>query len=284
MLNLLLIVCTVLLTVFSCLLVMARRKEKIEAIEAMLPLSENKKKLTILQSVRLFGFQNTKNLVLILAIPAGLMGAFVGGLTKNSPVIYGVLGAFLPYIIVSIRQKMFMKAYWEDAKQSIQFAAAIFAAGGSLEDWMYEVLPRLSGPLKKEFQIGVTNHKRGISITYFLESLAQRSPHSYFQYVVIGLLANYRSSGDQKEFLSQVMDDMANQERFTRIMESERKRNQNMLLFVIGFPVSMYLLFKESVDYTLKNHPYTNIVLLVGILGLVGVLWLGNRLTKSSMN
>lgn len=284
MLKLLLIVCTMLMCISISLVVIWRRKEKIEAIEAMLPIGDNRKKMSVIQSIRLFGFRNPKYLVWILAVPAGLGGAFIGGFTQNSPMIFGIIGAILPYAVVAIKKQLYMKAYWEDAKQAIQFAAAIFAAGGSLEDWMYEVLPRLSGPLKKEFQLGITNHKRGISITYFLESLAHRSPHAYFQYVVIGLLANYRSSGDQKEFLSQVMDDMANQERYSRIMNSERKRNQNMLLFVIGFPVSMYLLFKDSVEYTLKNHPYTNLVLLVGLVGLIGLVWLGNRLTKSSMN
>ncbi len=284
MLVLLLVISMMALCVSIYLVNVSRRKEKIAAIEAMLPLSENKKKLTVIQSIRSFAFWNQKSLHLILAIPAALVGAFLGAFTQNSPMMFGILSALLPYAAMTIRKKMYMKAYWEDAKQSIQFAAAIFAAGGSLEDWMYEVLPRLSGPLRKEFQLGIANHKRGIPITYFLESLAQRSPHSYFQYVMVGLLANYRSAGDQKEFLAQVMDDMANQERFQRIMDGERKRNQNMLLFVIGFPVSMYLLFKDSVDYTLKHHPFTNLVLLAGILGLIGFLWLGNRMTKSSMN
>lgn len=258
------------------LFVQSRRKEKIQAIEDMLSYKDKKNTM--------FRIRDSKVVLVLCSIFAAICGVVLGVFTENSSVILGVMGSIIPYLILTIRRKLFMKAYWQDAKQAIQFAAAIFAAGGSLEDWLYEVLPRLSGPLKREFQTGITNHKRGISITHFLETLAQRSPHMYFQYVVVGLLANYRNSGDQKEFLSEVMNDMSNNERFARIMESERKRNQNMLLFVIGFPVSMYLLFQDSVNYTLKNHPSTNLVLLVGVLGLIGILWLANRLTKTSLN
>lgn len=276
---------SLLLVLFVFLGIRTQKREKIKAVENMLQ-RRRKKRQSRLQSLtdwQIPTLARTKNMVLLATLPSMIGGAIGLSSINISPVLGAILGAGIPYLAVTQWRRFYEVRYREDAKRAIQFAGAIFAAGGSVEEWIVEVVPRLEGPLRADFEQGVRNYRQNIPVTKFLESLIQRSPDAYFQYVLAGLLANYRSAGDLKQFVSEVMDDIVNQERFTRVMSEQRKSGQQMLLFVMGFPAFMYLMFKDTVHLTLKQHPGSIFVFIIGIAGLFGFWFWGNRMTRSNL-
>ncbi|MNI68713.1 hypothetical protein D3C73_1244220 [compost metagenome] len=148
---------------------------------------------------------------------------------------------------------------------------------------MFEVLPRLSGPMRPIFSRGCENLRNGIPITVFLEGIVKTCPDSYLQLVFAGLLHEQKESGDQRKFVEEIMNDMRNQEKFERNMLTDRKQTMQMLIYVICFPVVMYILFSEPVNRTMDLHPWTIGAFVLGIAGYVLIIWLGYRFTRTKL-
>ncbi|MFC5402932.1 type II secretion system F family protein [Cohnella soli] len=259
------------------------RKEKIQAVmEKLVPQSVEENGAKGIRQWINIGDKQTRQTVIIIAcaFAAGLMSLVVGG----NFIIMGLAGGSIPLIIIKQKQFMFEKQYRSDAQAAIQFLQGIISAGGTLEDWMLEVQPRLSGPLKKEFAHGYENYKRhGVSITKFLESLIKNCPDSGLKLVFAGILREANGSNNLNALLEGTLRDMQNQARFTRVLGQVRKSGSQMLMYIYVFPVFFYFLFSDSVDSTIERHPVAMIVLLVGIAGYSLLGWWGYRVTRTKL-
>ena len=266
-------------------MVVVRKTEKQEEVYASLPVKrERGQHNTPMQEIHFPSLMKNNRFIGVCSVVTTIGGTvmmYYSGLV--TPILGAVLGGIFPWILISLYKKNYDQNYREDVKQAVQFASAIFAAGGTIEDWVIEVVPRLKGPLQKEFEQGVRNNRQNIPVTKFLENLMKKTSDPYFQYVLGGLLANYRSTSDLKGFIADVIDDMVNQERFSRIMMQQRKSINQMLIFIIAFPGFMYLLFKETIHQTILLHPVSGVMFLLFVLGLLGFVVLANRITRSNL-
>ncbi|MGR7947523.1 MULTISPECIES: type II secretion system F family protein [unclassified Paenibacillus] len=225
-----------------------------------------------------------RNLVLLLSTPFGVLAAL--GFHYILGIAWGigfVVGTLAPWLIVLFLYQHYERSFQKDGRISIEFLHSVLTAGGSVEEWIREVVPQLDGPLRSIFDKANKNWGTAYTTPRLVEELIQKSPDSYLKLVYTGILHEYRNSGDMVKYTEEVMADIINQERFERLMKVQRQSGQSMLLFVGGFPIFMYLLFQPAIKRTLELHPTMNIAMLVGALGYVAFIWYGLHATKSNV-
>jgi Flp pilus assembly protein TadB len=203
-------------------------------------------------------------------------------LFHQTPVFGLVFGGLTPYLISMALQSQRNKQYREDEKAALKFGAAIFSAGGTIEEWIKEVVPRLHGPLHDDFALAAhQSAKYQISVTEFLGKMSQDSPDPFFRWAMAGIYSNAtQSGGDLPKFISEVIDELQTQERFERIMKGEQKKTNALLMAMIGFPVALYFLFQSTVEEMLAKYWTSHLVLLIGMLGYIGLFSMAARMTR----
>lgn len=225
-----------------------------------------------------------KALLLMISTPIAVIVGLISHYFLNIAWMVGVaVGLILPWAILTQINRNYEVRYREDGKKAIEFLGAILEAGGTLEEWLHEVLPRLNGPLVPIFQRGIRNYSSSYTVEVFLEQLIKSCPDSYLQLFFSGLLHEQRNSGDMKKYTDEALNDLINQERFERIMKVQRVSGQRMLVYIAVFPLFLYMLFKDAIHYTMKMHPVMTIIFIVGMSGYVGFIWYGMRITKSKL-
>jgi hypothetical protein len=200
----------------------------------------------------------------------------------QTPVFGLVFGGLIPYLLTITIQSQRKKSYREDEKIALKFGAAIFSAGGTIEEWVGEVVPRLNGPLHDVFARAAHQNKSDqIPVTEFLERMSQSAPDPFFRWAMAGIYANAtQAGGDLPKFISEVIDELQTQERFERIMKNEQKKTNALLMAMIGFPVALYFLFQSTVEEILAKYWTSHFVLLIGMLGYIGLFSIAARMTR----
>jgi len=218
---------------------------------------------------------------ILIAIGPAVAGAlFCVSVLHLSPAFGLVLGGIAPFIAISTLQNQRMKAYRRDAKSSLEFASAVFGAGGTVQEWVQEVVPRLEGPLHDPFAKAGAQLRQNIPVGRFLERLATKSPDAFFRWAAAGILMNERSAGDLQKFIAEVMDDLQTQERLERMMKQEQKSSNNMLMAMIAFPGLLFLGFHSTINAILARHWEANLVLMIGLGGYVALFLFASKITK----
>ncbi|MGP3788214.1 type II secretion system F family protein [Paenibacillus sp. 1A_MP2] len=211
-------------------------------------------------------------------IVAGVLAAANGG----SFVIAGSIAAFVVWGIYKYQEGSYEIKYRKNGKIAVEYLNGIVSAGGTLEDWVGEVIPKLSGSLRTEFEIGHANYERNIPITKFLERLIKNCPDSSLGLIWSGLLREIRQAGDMKTFVEESLKDLQNQERINRVMGQIRKNGAQMMVWVCVLPGTLYALFSDVLKEILTKHPYTNIVLFALLAGYGFILWWGMRISQGA--
>lgn len=273
----------ILCAVFAVALVLAIqsfRKEKVEAVMVM-AVPQVVSGITNKGIRRWVNIDNpvirNRAIIIVSACIGGTLAVVLGG----NFILMAAVGALIPYVILKQIQFVYEQRYRADGKAAIQFLHGIISANGTIEEWMLEVQPRLSGPLKGQFQHGYENYLRGVPVTKFLESLVRNCPDSGLALIFSGILREHRGAGNLKVYVDGAIRDMQNQERFIRVIGQIRKSGSQMLMYVFTFPVIFYALFSESVNSTLDKHPSANIVVLIGLGGYALLVWWGMRITRT---
>ncbi|MGN7308740.1 type II secretion system F family protein, partial [Bacillus subtilis] len=203
------------------------------------------------------------------SIAGGVFAAFRGG----SFLITGCLVAFVIWAIFKYQEGNYEINYRKNGKSAVEYLNAVISAGGTLEDWVEEVIPRINGPLANQFRIGFQNYKNNIPITHFLQSLIKNCPDSSLGLIWSGLLREVRQSGDMRKFVEEALTDLQNQERINRVMARIRKSGGQMMAWVCVLPGTLYALFSDTLKEILVEHPFTNIAMLILLVGYGFILW-----------
>ncbi|MFD2328752.1 type II secretion system F family protein [Cohnella sp. GCM10020058] len=232
---------------------------------------------------KLINFDNPKERNWTIIVGCALAGGITALIIGGNTLLMAAAGGLIPYAVIKQSQYVYERRYRADGQAAIQFLHGIVAAGGSLEEWMLEVQPRLNGPLKAQFQHGYENYLRGVPITKFLESLIRNCPDSGLSLIFTGILREQRGAGDLMVFVNGALNDMQNQDRYIRVMAQVRKSGSQMLLYVFSFPIIFYALFNDSVDTTLDKNPVGNMILLIGIAGYLFLGWWGLRISRAKI-
>jgi Flp pilus assembly protein TadB len=219
-----------------------------------------------------------------LHIWASLVCAIAGGIASKmwwhkTPVFGIVIGAAIPFQAVALWRQYYSQSYRKDVKTALLFAGAVFREGGTVENWVREVKDRLEGPLRKEFAAGAAQINR-LGVSYFLRQMAETSPDPIFRVAMAGIYDNYQSTGDLREFINSVLQNLRQQEHVERSIKQKQKEFLKMFAFPAIFPLMMYLMFQPSVDALLAHSFQANVVLFVGVVGYAALLSVAYRLTR----
>lgn len=270
----------VLFLILIFMIIRTYRAEKLEFImKKISPQLEQGKKSWFRWNVR-----DPSVRIYVWVLVGGLFGGAISLFNGGNFLLLASIGAIIPWIAVKQKRYAWEKAYRDDGKVAVQFLQGVISANGSMEDWIEEVIPRLRGPLKMEFQAGFDNLRRGVPITKFLETTYKNCPDSSLSLIFSGLIREQRQAGNLSEFLDGALLDLQNQDRYIRTMANIRKSSGTMLIWIYCFPGFFYLMFQKTVNEILKAHWIANIGLIVGILGYVLLAFWGIHMTKPMIN
>lgn len=231
---------------------------------------------------KFFSFRNIKMQMYSVVTTGGVVGGILAALNGGSFVFAGSIIAFLIWGIYRYQEGSYEIKYRKNGKISVEYLSGILSAGGTLEDWVGEVRPKLSGSLAAEFEVGYANYQKNIPITTFLERLIKNCPDSSLGLIWSGLLREIRQAGDMKTFVEEALKDLQNQERINRVMGKIRKNGAQMMAWVCVLPGTLYALFSDVLKEILNKHPYTNIVLFGFLAGYGLILWWGMRISQGA--
>lgn len=214
------------------------------------------------------------------AVVCAIAGSIISVVWWHKTPVFGlVIGAALPFLAKAMWHRHITQQYRKDVKTALLFAGAVFREGGTVETWIREVVDRLEGPLRKEFAAAAAQLNQ-MGVSYFLRHMAETSPDPMFRIAMAGIYDNYQSTGDLREFIMGILDNLRRQEHLERSMQQKLKQFTNMFAVPLLFPLAMYLLFQPAVDRLLAKSVTANVVLLVSIVGYGLMIWAANRFTR----
>jgi Flp pilus assembly protein TadB len=213
-------------------------------------------------------------------IGGALVGAWVAGVFLHTSISFGlVFGGMAPFATLQIIHALRAKQERADAKAALELAQAVFAAGGTVEDWIRQVPERMEGPLRDVFRLAGAEAQR-LGTPEALAMIARKTTDSFFRSAIIGMRANYDSAGDLQKFLSGVMEDIIQGERLERRMKGERERFQKMMAAILAVPAFLYIVFGDDVRSVLQKHFEANVALFVGLVGYLVIFWMAYRASR----
>ena len=228
-----------------------------------------------------FSYKNKDTqMYLTMILGALASGSYFASRDGNFIVSAAVTAGLIAFVFKQ-REYSYEISYRKNGKKAIEFLAAVVSAGGTMEEWLEEVVPKLSGPLGRQFTQGYANYKfNNIPVSKFLKTLLESSPDSSLSLIWSGLIREANQGGDLQSYVVAALNDLSNQERMNRILGATRKSGAQLLAMTCILPVTLYYLFSDVLKTVLINHPSSNIVLLILLAGYFGIVWWGIRVTQ----
>lgn len=274
-----LIVILSVILIAALLIAIRERKKAVRSkyLEAVIPYKINEKQTWLMQ---LLSYKNKDTQMYVAMIVGGVLAGSFALSRGGNFIISGVAVAAVIGAIFKQREYSYEVSYRKNGKKAVEYLKAVVSAGGTLEEWLEEVVPKLSGPLGRQFASGYENYKfNSVPISKLLQSLLDNSPDSSLSLIWAGLLRESKQGGDLQLYVEGALDDLSNQERMNRILGAARKSGGQLLAMTCVLPVTLYFLFSEVLKTVLANHPTANIALLILMGGYGAILWWGLKIT-----
>lgn len=229
------------------------------------------------------GWRGATKTNLWIALPLGVLGGATSVFYFHKSPVFGLaFGVALPFLITLYLNRRYQRAYREDVKKALAYAGAVFREGGTVEQWVREVVERLEGPLRQEFAFAAAGLSQQ-GVAPFLRQMAETSPDPMFRIAMAGIYDNYQSTGDLRLFIIGVLDSLKRQEHLERSLQNHMRQFTSMFAIPLLFPAFMYMLFQPVIDAILAQSVVANIVLAIAIAGYAGLAFLAYQATKPKM-
>lgn len=204
-------------------------------------------------------------------IGAAVLGLLVGGGNLALGLLFVVLGALAPEVVLRIRAGRRVKAFQDNLPDVLQMLAGALSAGLSLAQAVDTIVREGPEPIASEFKRVLVETRIGVSLEDAFEGVAARYSSRDFAWAVMAIRIQRQVGGNLAELLLTVaatMRDRASLRRHVRALSAEGRMSAMILC---GLPPGVLL-------YLLATNPVFLEPLYSDLRGMIlsgfGVLWL----------
>ena len=239
-------------------------------------------KPTLTEDLARAGLNITAPEYLLIRISAVALGALVGlfrfGFSVG-PVILGVIGFFLPPLVVAYLQRRRLVQFNEQLGSMLQLLSNSLKTGYAIDRALETVAAKSQPPVSTEFERVATEITLGTSVEEALSGLLLRINSPDLEFIVTAILLHTRVGGNLAEVLDNISDTLRDRLQTKRDMSVLTAQSRASASIITGLPILLGLgLYIFVPGY---YAPMTSSFVGIAMLGLAALLILiGNLLIQ----
>jgi tight adherence protein B len=248
------------------------RDEQLSKIPALDTLLRRSARVSAMQdSLLQAGMKFRAGNFLVLCAGCGVLAAFVVVVLSRNPAIAWaalVIGAFLPYAVVSYRRQKRFERIEELFPEAIDTLARAVRAGHAFTTALEMIANEISEPLASEFRKLFEEQKFGMPVRDALLNLTQRVPLVDVKFFVTAVMLQRETGGNLAEILdnlSYVIRERFKIQRQVRVHTAQGRLTMALLMAMPPTVVAVLLTFSPDFVKPLFYDPFGHILLVVAI-------------------
>jgi tight adherence protein B len=248
------------------------RDEQLSKIPALDTLLRRSARVSAIQdSLLQAGMKFRAGNFLALCMGSGVLAALVIVVLTKTPAIAWaalVIGAFLPYAVVSYRRQKRIEKIEELFPEAIDTLARAVRAGHAFTTALEMISNEISEPLASEFRQLYEEQKFGMPVRDALMNLTQRVPLVDVKFFVTAVMLQRETGGNLAEILdnlSYVIRERFKIQRQVRVHTAQGRLTMALLMAMPPTVVAVLLMFSPDFVKPLFYDPYGHILLVVAI-------------------
>ncbi len=248
------------------------RDEQLSKIPALDTLLRRSARVSAMQdSLLQAGMKFRAGNFLVLCAGCGVLAAFVVVVLSRNPAIAWaalVIGAFLPYAVVSYRRQKRFERIEELFPEAIDTLARAVRAGHAFTTALEMIANEISEPLAGEFRKLFEEQKFGMPVRDALLNLTQRVPLVDVKFFVTAVMLQRETGGNLAEILdnlSYVIRERFKIQRQVRVHTAQGRLTMALLMAMPPTVVAVLLTFSPDFVKPLFYDPFGHILLVVAI-------------------
>ena len=208
---------------------------------------------------------------LALCVLAGLMAGFLALVWSRNPAITWaalIIGAFLPYAIVSYRRQKRFEKIEELFPEAIDTLARAVRAGHAFTTALEMISNEISEPLAGEFRKLYEEQKFGMPVRDALMNLTERVPLVDIKFFVTAVMLQRETGGNLAEILdnlSYVIRERFKIQRQVRVHTAQGRLTMALLMGMPPTVVAILEIFSPQFVYPLFHDPLGHTLLVISI-------------------
>jgi tight adherence protein B len=219
---------------------------------------------------------------LLLRIGAVALGALFGLFRFGfsfGPVILGVIGFFLPPLVIAYMQRRRQRQFNEQLTGMLQLLSNSLKTGYAIDRALETVAAKSQPPVSTEFERVATEITLGTSVEDALSSLLLRINSPDLEFIVTAILLHVRVGGNLAEVLDNISDTLRDRIQTKRDMSVLTAQSRASASIITGLPILLALgLYVFVPGY---YAPMTNSWIGYGMLAFAGfMIVVGNLLIQ----
>jgi len=248
------------------------RDEQLSRIPALDTLLRRSERVSAIQEALLqAGMKFRAGNFLLLCVLCGV-GAGLGAVlyTRNPAIAWAalIIGAFLPYSIVSYRRQKRFERFEELFPEAIDTLARAVRAGHAFTTALEMISNETSEPLGSEFRKLYEEQKFGMPVRDALMNLTQRVPLVDVKFFVTAVMLQRETGGNLAEILdnlSYVIRERFKIQRQVRVHTAQGRLTMALLMAMPPAVVAILLIFSPEFVRPLFSDPIGHALLVISI-------------------
>jgi tight adherence protein B len=201
-------------------------------------------KPTLSEDLARAGLNVTASEYLLMRIGAVAVGALVGLFRFGfsfGPLILGVIGFFLPPLVVAYLQRRRLAQFNEQLASMLQLLSNSLKTGYAIDRALETVAAKSQPPVSTEFERVTTEITLGTSVEEALSSLLLRINSPDLEFIVTAILLHIRVGGNLAEVLDNISDTLRDRIQTKRDMSVLTAQSRASASIITGLPILLAL-------------------------------------------
>lgn len=206
-------------------------------------------------------------------IAGGLVGA-LGGFPSWAVLIMTLVGAFLPYAVVSFKAKRRLKAFENQLPDLLITVAASLKAGHSFRQGIQTLVDEGQDPAAGEFRRVMTDTSLGRPMEDALLEMSERVGSKNFEFAITAVTIQRQVGGSLAGLFDMVADTVRQRQQFSRKIRSLTAMGKMSAYVLIGLPffiagaiTLMNRMYMDPLYHTSKGHFLIGMMLVLMAFG-----------------
>jgi tight adherence protein B len=218
-----------------------------------------------------------------VVLGAGALGLMLSSGGIALAVLFGFLGAVVPWLFLSIKKGRRLKAFNGQLAETLQLISGSLSAGLSLAQALDTVVREGSDPIAGEFRRALVEARLGVNVEDALDSIAKRMESADFEWIVMAIRIQREVGGNLAELLLQVAATMRERDYLRRQVKTLSAEGKLSAWILGALPPGIFVyMMMVNPDYL---HPLITTSLGWMMLGVavvmmgIGAFWM-SRVVK----
>lgn len=158
-------------------------------------------------------------------------------------VVASVVGAFIPYILIKIKQKKRVKKFDVQLSDALMISCSSLRAGLSFTQAMEAISRDMPDPIASEFSIVLEEMSMGMPMDEALERLNKRINSNYLPLMVSSVLIQRQTGGNLSSILEGIANSIKEKMKLKQELKASTSAGRSTALLVGSMPIILCLLF-----------------------------------------